>query len=130
MIFFLILPMLLCLPASVVTLKVVRPESAEALTTSEGRTFVIGTVDPSESSVTCNGVKCDVSEDGAFIGFVPIRCIEELVPKGEKKCDALFHFVASTDGEEASVDVHAYTPKSPSAAELPSKNLILQKCSR
>jgi len=119
--FLLILPLLFCLPAFAVTLKVVRPEPAEALAISEGRTFVIGTVDPADSSVTCNGVKCDVSEDGAFIGFVPIRRTDEMVEEREKKCDAMFHFVARSGEDETSKDVPTYTPKSPSAAEPPEK---------
>ncbi len=105
-------------PALGVSLKVVRPEPAESISLSSGSTFVVGTVVPAKSTVTCNGVACEVSDDGAFIGFVPIRLGKEWAEVEEKKCDALFEFRASHESDETNVVVWAYTPRSPSAAVL------------
>ncbi len=58
---------------SAVSLRIIRPEPAESLALPIGYTFVVGTVQPADSKVTCNGEECDVDEDGAFLGFVPIR---------------------------------------------------------
>ena len=103
---------------SAVTLKVTRPELAEAITLSNGFTFVIGTVTPADSKVVCNGVNCDVSDDGAFIGFVPICLIEEWPEIIGKKCDTYFELVAQHDDEETALIIPTFTPYSPSAAIL------------
>lgn len=98
-----------------VHLKIVRPEPGESLTLSTGRTFVAGTVWPANASVTCNGEACDVDEDGAFYGFVPIRSGKETVEIDGKACDAPFEFVARDGEEEEHVSIPTRSPQSPSS---------------
>lgn len=105
--------------AQAVSLKVVRPESGERLSLPIGYTFVIGTVTPADSSVTCNGEECDVDEDGAFYGFVPIRTVSDGVERNGKVLDSPFEFVAKHEDDETKVTVHAMSPKSPSARWKP-----------
>ncbi len=99
-----------------VSLKIVRPESAESLTMGFGLTYVIGTVSPADSQVSCNGMECEVDEDGAFIGFVPIRKVKDWVEVGGKLCDAQFEFIAQHGEEIEQLKVPVFTPRSPSAA--------------
>ena len=106
-------------PAFAVSLKIVRPEPAESLSLPVGFTFVIGTVTPADSKVTCNGEECDVEDDGAFIGFVPIRCVQDGVERRGKICDAPFEFIARHGDDETKVIVSAMSPRSPSAREKP-----------
>ncbi|GEM_PF-946374 len=97
-------------------LRVIRPEPGELLTILAGSTFVIGTVNPPNSTVVCNGVECDVSEDGAFIGFVPIRLSEKWTRVRGKMCDARFEFIAHYGEKEMKSVVPVCSPRSPSAA--------------
>ncbi len=115
-IIFLIGYFLFTVSASAVSLKVVRPEPSEALTIADGFTFVIGTVEPADSKVVCNGTSCDVDQDGAFIGFVPIRRMENGVEQNGKWCDAQFEFVTRHGKEETKTIIFSFTPRSPSAA--------------
>lgn len=109
------------LSATAVEIKVVRPEPGEGLSITSGSIFVIGTVTPG-ATLTCNGAECDVSDDGAFIGFAPIRRLDDFVMTNGKRCDARFHFKAHLKGtggatdQAASADAYAYTPDSPSSA--------------
>ncbi len=98
-----------------ITLRVVRPEPGEALTLSQGRTFVIGTVTPG-SAVSCNGQTCQVEEDGAFFGFVPIQEARPWLEKDGKPCDASFEFTARSGDETTIQVVPVITPRSPAAA--------------
>ncbi|MDD2708139.1 MAG: N-acetylmuramoyl-L-alanine amidase [Verrucomicrobiae bacterium] len=104
-------------------IKVVRPEAGEVLTISRGSIFVIGTVSPPTSSVTCNGQSCQVSGDGAFIGFISIRRPGVLKEANKRLCDANFRFAAESGGSETVVEVAACTPESPSAA-IPAREVF------
>ncbi|MBI4025600.1 MAG: N-acetylmuramoyl-L-alanine amidase [Verrucomicrobia bacterium] len=97
--------------APALSIKVVRPESGEAMALAEGATFVIGTVDSPDATVSCNGVGCDVDADGAFIGFVPIRSASQKAEVGGKICDAQFEFVAHQREQEAKTIVLARTSR-------------------
>jgi N-acetylmuramoyl-L-alanine amidase len=103
------------------SLKITRPEAAESISLPVGFTFVLGTVTPSDSKVTCNGVECDVSEDGAFIGFAPIREATEWEKVRGKSCDAKFEFIAQHASNESRVVVPVVTPKSPSSSVVAQK---------
>jgi N-acetylmuramoyl-L-alanine amidase len=102
--------------ASAVSLKIVHPKPAEPVTLVSGYTFVIGTVEPENASVVCNGISCDVSKDGAFIGFCPLHRLEEKswIDEESKKCDAIFEFVIKHEDEEERVTIPVFTPRSPS----------------
>jgi N-acetylmuramoyl-L-alanine amidase len=100
------------------SIKIVRPESAEKLSMVVGFTFVSGTVSPTNATVFCNDQKCDVSDDGAFIGFVPIRLLKgDFVEAEGKTCDAQFDFVVQgPDGDGLKKSVPVITPRGPGAA--------------
>jgi len=104
--------------AQAVTIHVVRPVEAEELSMPIGFTFVVGTVSPPDSVVTCNGTLCDVDEDGAFLGFVPIRLNQGWLERKGQLCDAEFTFVARHEDEMAREVIDVFTPRSPSAAKL------------
>ena len=99
-----------------VSLNVSRPEPGEFLSTPYGFTFVIGQVSPPGSRVTCNGESCDVSEDGAFIGFVPIRRLNPPITENLQVRDARFDFVARHGDAAVTNLVSVCTPRSPSVA--------------
>lgn len=103
---------------SAVSIKVVRPEPGEVLSLATGSTFVIGTVDPAHSMVVCNGVECEVTDDGAFLGFVPIRLVPKWTDLRGQKCDAEFSFVVRHDGAEQRTVIPAVSSRSPSAVVL------------
>ena len=109
---FLLLP---CLLFSDPSIRVVRPYPGENLGSPVGFTFVIGMVSPTNATVQCNGVPCDVSSDGAFIGFAPIRIAKEPVLVEDKICDAHFEFFVQSEGKAIKELVTAISPKSPSA---------------
>jgi N-acetylmuramoyl-L-alanine amidase len=100
-------------------LRVTRPEAAEVLTVAKGKTFVIGVVEPPTASLECNGARCDVSADGAFIGYAPFEALGAPVRQGTNWCDVAFDFVARADGESVTNRVWAISPRSPSAALVP-----------
>lgn len=100
-------------------LRVTRPEPGEILSIAKGKTFVIGVVNPPTASVECNGVSCDVSVDGAFIGYAPFEALAAPVRQGTNWCDVAFDFVARAEGESVTNRVWTISPRSPSAALVP-----------
>ncbi len=104
--------------AEAVMLNVVRPEPGEGLSMPMGFTFVLGRVTPANSVVTCNGVPCEVDDEGAFLGFVPIKRFGGWKEENDRLCDAVFSFEARDDEDFERLLVYAYTPRSPSAARL------------
>lgn len=104
--------------AAQLSICVVRPKPAEKMSMVVGFTFVCGTVNSTNATVICNDQKCDVSDDGAFIGFVPIRLIKEDFVEAEGKiCDAQFDFVVRDSAEnELKKSIPAITPRGPGGA--------------
>ena len=99
------------------SIKVVRPAEGEELTATEGYTFVIGTIPSDQFTVRCNGKLCDVSADGAFIGYVPIQ--RQSPPKviNQKTMDAVFAFTATKTDQKLAKTIYAITPASSSSAQ-------------
>lgn len=102
-----------------IALRVTRPEEGELLTIAKGKTFVIGVVTPPTAALECNGARCDVSADGAFIGYAPFAAAPSPVRQGTNWCDVAFDFVLRANGEEVARRVWAISPNSPSAALEP-----------
>ena len=102
-----------------ISLRVTRPEPAEILSVAKGKTFVIGVVDPPTASVECNGAPCDVSADGAFIGYAPFDARAVPVSQGTNWCDVAFDFVVRSGEGGATNRVWTISPRSPSASLVP-----------
>ena len=100
-------------------LRVTRPEPAEILSVAKGKTFVIGVVDPPTASVECNGAPCDVSADGAFIGYAPFDALTMPIRQGTNWCDVAFDFVIRSGEGGVTNRVWTVSPRSPSASLVP-----------
>lgn len=120
---FLLVLLTFCVPRTdaraEIALRVTRPEEGEILTIAKGKTFVIGVVTPPTAALECNGARCDVSADGAFIGYAPFAAAPSPVRQGTNWCDVAFDFVLRANGEEIARRVWAISPNSPSAALVP-----------
>lgn len=109
------------LPSEAITIHVVHPKQADDIATPRSSTFVIGTVEPADSFVTCNGVRCDVKSDGSFIGYAPVIPLpeENWIRKENKVCDGYFEFIARRGADEEKIKVPVYSSRSPSTTILP-----------
>ncbi|MCC7518322.1 MAG: N-acetylmuramoyl-L-alanine amidase [Verrucomicrobiae bacterium] len=83
---------------------------------AKGKTFVIGVVEPLPESLECNGAKCEVSKDGAFIGYAPFEALPSPVRQGTNECDVAFEFIARVAEEACTNRVWCVSPRSPFAA--------------
>jgi N-acetylmuramoyl-L-alanine amidase len=110
-------------PVTSPDLKVVRPAPGEELTVSEGASFVMGTLPSDQFTLRCNGKLCDVFSEGAFIGFVPIKRLNNPMTINQKSMDAYFEFVAIKDSTRMTNIVYCITPNSPSARKAITEKL-------
>jgi N-acetylmuramoyl-L-alanine amidase len=109
----LLLPMVV--DAQEISLKIVRPTPGENLTITHGSTFVIGTVSPPQATVVVNGTKADVSDDGAFLAFAPVKLLSKpqslkMAEGKQKRVDAVFDLVARAEGKESRKRILVATP--------------------
>lgn len=98
------------------SLKITRPIVGERLTITNGATFVIGSAVPPSAEIFVNGVRADVSEDGAFIAMAPLQFLPEpdsfkLSDGRSARVDAVFDFVMRADGKEITRKVFVSTPR-------------------
>jgi N-acetylmuramoyl-L-alanine amidase len=127
-----VFPLLLALPllslqVSGATISIIRPDPREALGASSGKTFVVGQVKPRPVKLLCNGEECDLAEDGAFLGYVPIDRVsdeKQWQKIGTRICDARFIFEAVYEEDRVvRSEGWTWTPLSPSYS-VPARQIL------